>query len=1034
MFLSDISIKRPIMMSMFLIVFVLFGALMYKKMNLELTPEISLPIITIQTVYPGAGPKEIETQVTKKVEDAIASVSQIDYIQSFSMENVSFVQIVFDMNKDVYLARQEVKDKVDGILNDLPEDADLPLVQRYDPTVMPIVDIILSGPLSSTELYELADKQLKNRFSQIDGVATVDLTGGQEREILVNLDGKTVLQRSVPLQQVAGMIAAQNREMPAGNFQRRSQEYAVRMKGEFEDISSIRDLEVQTPDGIMKLGDIANVTDTGAEVRERTSYYNHVTGKKNDNVIQMSIMKSSGGNQVKVYESILQMLPEIKKSLPKGCSIDIVNEGTTFIKDSVADTISNIVMGVILTGLILLFFLHDVRSTIIVALSMPMSIISTFLFMKISGFSLNIMSLMGLSTAVGVLVTNSIVVLENIFRHKSLGHGKKESASRGTAEIAVAVLASTLTNLVVFLPLATMSGIVGKLFTQFSLTVVYATIFSLIMSFTLTPMLASRILPEHDRKKHPIGLWLERIFQSWDRVYGKTLGWFFRSKLRGAAFVVLIIGLLVSTFGMAKYVGFDFIPPMDEGLISVKVEMPSGYTLDETGKMLDTIETRLKKYPEISHIWTSLGTQGQTSVGVNLAAMNVKLVDKKERTRSSRELVGIITRDFSDIPNVRLRISSVTSHTSGRSDLEFYMVGPDLDGLTRYSDLLASRAKNIPGLINLNTSARSGKPEITVVPDRIKLNNAGLTAADVAVTLRGAIDGLVTTQYKDKDEEYDIRVQLTRDTVDSPEEIGEIPVIGRSGTYRLSQLASVNFTSGYDKILHYNRAKAVLVEADVAEGYTMSDLQKGITDIVADMHMPAGYELNWGAMAKEMKKTTSAMLLAFMIAVVLTYMLLAAMLESLSQPFLIMGTVPLSIIGVLGSLLITGISMNIISMLSIVMLIGIVVNNAILQLDYTNILVREQGKGVAEALLEACPTKLKPILMSNIAIIISMVPMAMGSGASGAEMRQPMGVVTIGGIVASTLLSLYVIPVVYHFISGKKLVRSGNDTNSGVQS
>ena len=451
MFLSDISIKRPIMMSMFLIVFVLFGGLMYTKMNLEFTPEVSFPVITVQTVYPGAGPREIETQVTKKIEDAVSSVSQIDYIQSYSMENVSYVMIAFQMNKDVNLARQEVKDKVDGILNDLPNDAKLPLVQRYDPTVMPIVDLVFSGPLSPTQLYDLADKQLKNRFSQIDGVATVDLTGGQEREINVSMDSKTVMQRSVPLQQIAGILAAQNREMPAGNFKRGSQEYSVRLSGEFKDVESIRNLEIQTSNGIMKLGDIANISDTGAEVRKRTTYYNHVTRQKNDNVVQMSIMKSSGGNQVKVYEAIKEMLPEIRKSLPKGCSIEVVNEETTFIRASVEDTLSNIIMGVILTGLILLFFLHDLRSTIIVALSMPMSIISTFLFMKLSGFSLNIMSLMGLSTAVGILVTNSIVVLENIFRHKSMGLDRIESASQGTAEIALPVLASALTNLIVFL-------------------------------------------------------------------------------------------------------------------------------------------------------------------------------------------------------------------------------------------------------------------------------------------------------------------------------------------------------------------------------------------------------------------------------------------------------------------------------------------------------------------------------------------------------------------------------------------------------
>jgi len=523
------------------------------------------------------------------------------------------------------------------------------------------------------------------------------------------------------------------------------------------------------------------------------------------------------------------------------------------------------------------------------------------------------------------------------------------------------------------------------------------------------------------------------MFQSWDRAYGATLSWFFRSKFRGAAFIVLVLALLVSSLGLSKYIGFDFIPSIDEGRIALKVEMPSGYSLDETAKKLETIENRLKKYDEISHIWTTLGTQGQTSIGVNLAAMNIKLVDKDKRTKSSREVVDKITRDLSDIPNVRIRVSSVFSVTSGRADVECYLVGQNLDSLIVYSNRIADLSKTIPGLINLNTSARSGKPEITITPDLIKLNDAGLTASALAVTLRGSVDGLVTTHYKDQGEEYDIRVQMTRETIDSPEKLADIPIVGASGTYLLSQLAEITFTSGFDKIVHQNRAVAVMIEADVAKGYTMGDITKGITRIVDDMNLPSGYHLVWGGMAKEMNKTAMDMLMAFLIAVVLTYMLLAAMLESLTQPLLILGTVPLSIIGVLGSLLITGLSMNIISMLSIVMLIGIVVNNAILQLDYTNILVRERGKSVTEALLEACPTKLKPIIMSNIAIVISMVPMAMGSGAAGSELRQPMGVVTIGGIIASTLLSIYVIPVVYHMISGKKLVHVKNATQSGVQ-
>lgn len=1020
MFLSDISIKRPIMMSMFLIVFVIFGAISYKSMNLEFTPEINLPMVTVQTIYPGAGPQEIETQITKKIEDEVSSVAKIDYIQSYSMENVSYVMVVFDLDKDVYLALQEVKDKVDGVLNDLPDDAETPLVQRYDPTVLPVVDLVLYGDKPVTELYDLADKQLKNRFSQVGGVATVNLVGGQEREIKVSVDGKTVLQQSVPLQQIASILASQNIDMPGGNFERNSQEYAVRLKGEYKDVDTIRNIEIPTSGGIKKLGEIANVADMGAEVRERTTFFDNIGKKGNDNVIQLSVMKNSGSNEVKIYDSIKEVLPEIRKSLPKDCNLDVVNEGTTFTRDSVDDTISNIIMGIILTGLVLLFFLHDYKSTIIIALSMPMSIVSTFLLMKASGFSLNVMSLMGLSTSVGILVTNSVVVLENIFRHKSLGNNKIESASKGTSEIAIAVLASTLTNLVVFIPIGTMSGIAGILFKQFALTVVYATIFSLILSFTLTPMLAAMILPDHDRKKHPIGEWLEKIFKSWDDFYRSVLAWFFRSKIRGGLFIVLSVALLVISFGYAKDIGMVFIPAMDEGRISIKVELPVGYTLDETGRVMDEIGNRLKKYPEITHFWSTLGTQAETDRGVNLALMTVKLINSNDRKMSSQEFAGKLTRDMSDIPNARIRISSVFSATSGRSDIEYEFTGQDLDTLSAYSDKLIPKYKKIPGLINLNSSFRSGKPEISILPSREKLSEAGLSAYDLAVALRSGVDGLVLTHYKDKGEEYDIRVELTDESVDSPEKIGNIPIVGKSGTYKLSQLSSITISEGYDKITHHNRAKSIHYGVDAAPGFATGDIQKQIIAISDSMNLPEGYQIKMSGLAKELDKTAINMLVAFLIASILTYMLLAAMLESLTQPLLILGTVPLALIGVIGSLVITGLSLNIIAMLSVVMLIGIVVNNAILQLDYTNILVRERNMSMTDALLEACPTKLKPIIMSNIAIILGMLPMALGIGASGKEFRQPMGVVSIGGIIVSTLLSLIVIPVLCHMFSKRK--------------
>jgi len=636
------------------------------------------------------------------------------------------------------------------------------------------------------------------------------------------------------------------------------------------------------------------------------------------------------------------------------------------------------------------------------------------------------MSLMGLSTSVGILTTNSIVVLENIFRYKSLGHNRIESASKGTADIAIAVLASAATNLVVFLPISALSGIAGILFKQFSLTVVYATIFSIIMSFTLTPMLASKILPDHDRKKHPVGEFLEKIFRSWDIAYGWLLKKLLKNKLIGLGVIFLSVILLFFSFGAAKRINFNFMSNMDEGRINIMVDLPSGYSLDETAHVMNKIESRLKTHKEISHFWTTLGTQSETSKGVNLACVNVKLVDRKERTKTSQEMVGILTEDLSDIPNVKIRISSIFSVTSGRQDVEFYLVGQDLDSLKVVNEELIRRMKKIPGAMNVNSSMRSGKPEIAITPYRNILAETEITTAELALAIRGAVDGIVDTYYKEKGEEYDIRVQLSDETVDSPEKIANIPIVGKSGTYRLSQLASIDFSEGYDTIIHKNRSKAVKIGCDMAPGYAMGQIQKEVNKIFEDMHPSSDNQIEWGFMASQMTETVIGMLVAFIIATILTYMLLAATLENLVQPLIILATIPLGMIGVIWSLLFARLSMDLIAMLSVVMLIGIVVNNAILQLDYANTLMREKKISMHDALIEACPTKLKAILMSNIAIILGMLPMAMGMGEAGREMRQPMGVVSIGGLAVSTVLSLLIIPIAANLISGKSTKKEDN--------
>lgn len=1020
MFLSDTSIKRPIMMSMLLLVFVVFGSLAYFSLSLDLTPEVDIPFVTVQTVYPGAGPKEVETQVSKRIEDAVSTISKIDFIQSFSMDSVSLVTIRFEMGKDGDIATQEVKDKIDAILNNLPADAELPVTQKFDLRAQPVIDVILSGTLDIKQLYELADKRLKDRLSQIDGVARVNLVGGQEREIRVELDNRVVYENSISLVQLSRILSAQNMNMPGGQFQRRSQEYSVRFEGEFDTLETIKDLEIPTASGPKKLGKIADIRDTGADIRERTTYYNNVEKLKQDNVVLLSVLKSVDGNTVDMARELRTELPGIEAELPAGCKLAVVSDKSIFIESAVEDTLSNIFLGVILTAFVLLFFLHDIRSTIIVALAMPFSIISTFMLMQMAGFTLNIMSLMGLSTAVGVLVTNSVVVLENIFRHKQMGHPRKEAAAKGTSEIVIAVLASTMTNIVVFLPIASMSSLAGQFFKEFALTVTFATLFSLLVSFTLTPMLASLILPDKDNKKHRVGEKLEKIFHLWEKWYKKLLVAVLKNRLRSFAVVILAILMFFLSFFSAARVGFEFIPMLDEGDIKIEVELPQGYNLEESGKMANTIEARLKEYPEVKHVISQLGSIGQTDIGVNLAKLDVKLVDASQRELTGTEAANKFIRSLSDIPNARIRVAAISSMGGGdEAPIMFFLQGQDIDKLEQYKNEILRRIGDVPGLTNLTTSSRSGKPEIKLTPDRKKLSDAGLTIFDLAMALRGAVEGIEATQYKEGGQEYDLRVVMKKESVDSPEEVGNITVISPAGTFRLSQLAEVTFAEGYSKILHKDKYKSISIQGYVAPGYVLGDVAGNIREKIADLDLPRGYRVQWGGDVEMMEETAADMIGTFIIAILLTYMLLAAILESLTQPLMILGTVPLAMIGVFVSLDLAGKTMNIMSMMAIIMLLGIVVNNAILLLDYTNIL-RKKGKGVTEALIEACPTKLKPILMATIAIILGMLPMAMGLGASGREFRQPMGIVSIGGLVVSGVLTLVVIPAIYNLTSRRK--------------
>jgi len=1002
------------MMTMIISVFIVFGILAYLGLSLDLMPDIDIPYVTIQTVYGGAGPQEIETQISRRVEDAVSTVSQVNFIQSYSMDNVSIVMIRFDMGKEIDTALREVKEKIDPILNDLPSDADRPIVSSWDFSAMPVVDLVFSGNVSSIELYDYADMRLRDRFSQIEGVARVEMSGGQKREIQVVLDRKTVEQNNISLPQLSGIIAAQNLDMPGGQFQQSGQELAVRLSGQMRDLETLGNLEIPTLGGTKKLKDIAEIRDTGSEIRERTTFFDSETGQRQHNIISFGLVPSPEGNPVDISRAVRRELTPIRSELPEGMNINIVSDSSVFIESTVNDTLMNILLGILFTGFILFVFLNDLRSTFIVALAMPTSIVSTFLLMQLFGFTLNMMTLMGFSTAVGILVTNSVIVLENVFRHKNMGHSRRIAADLGTAEIAVAVIASTLTNIVVFLPIATMTSMAGQFFREFALVVTFATIFSLLISFTMTPLLASLILPEK-QKPNRFANKVDRLFKKLERFYQRVLGSILKNKKTAGGLLVSVFIIFILSFFVAAQVGFEFMPFMDEGNLTLELELPEGYDLSETTKVIEEIENIILERPEVEHILTNIGSMGMLTTGTNVARATVKLVEADQRDLSSHEVAELYMEDLAKIPNATVRLEVQSGFGGGGdSPVSFYVMGQDIDIVQDLTHEIMEKIAQVPGLTNLDSSLRPGRPELTYTPRYDRMAAAGVTVQDLAMTLRSSVEGLVATQYREIDREYDLKIMLEKGSIDTPAKIADIPVVTRQGTYTFSQLADLNFSTGTSMLLRKDKYSAVEISGGTAAGYPLGNVVGGIRQILDnEVDLPSGYRIEWGGESEMLDETVTDMLRTFIIAILLTYMLLAAVLESFVQPIYILATLPLALIGIFIALFLTGQTMNIVSMMAIIMLIGIVVNNAILLLDYTNQLVRG-GKEVRESLLEACPVKLKPILMATLAIILGMLPMAIGIGSAGKEMRQPMGIVSIGGLVASALLTLFVIPSVYY--------------------
>ena len=961
--LAKICVEQPVLAVMLNLVFIFLGIVSFSTLTMDLFPEVDMPVVAVRTIWQGAAPKEIESQITKEIEDAVATISGIDSIESYSLDSVSIVTIEFEFGTDINFAHIDVKDKVDAIIAQLPDDVDPPIVEKFDLGASPILELMLTGDRPLRELYELADGEVKDTLSRVGGVASIDILGGEKREIQVNLSKERLKGYGLSITDVARTVESGNVSIPAGRITQSKDEFTVRMEGKFTNLSELWHLDIFLQSGeAVKLGELASVDDTLAE-RRMTARYGGQEG------ISLSIIKLSDAQPIRLVDDVHKAIKALEAQLPADVKIEVIKDESINILDSVNDVQTNIIIGIILTSIILYLFLHNLRMTIIVAVVMPACILSAFLLMSVFGFTLNIMSMLGLGLSIGTLVVNAIVILENVTRRLDAGEPAKIAAVEGTKEVTNAVIGSTMTNIFVFIPIAFMSGIVGSFFIEFGLTVVFATIFSLWMSFTMTPMLAAYLLKPKEEGQVPnlIFRFWDRGMESLERGYARILGWSLKYLWVNVLGAIVLIGGAVF---LLRTLGGEFIPQSNGDFIVINVELPPGTTLAETDEMTLEMEAVLKSSPEVKNILTKIGKSGGTNEGVEYAELLVILPKGHEKhvIEVNNELRSVLEGKFPGV--IRQQVLPGIGGLPGGADITIELLGNEKEKLIEITNQVKDIVDKMPELVETKTTVRTGKPEMTFLPDRNRLKDYGLTVAEVGQVLSYSLTGTAVSRYEEGEEEYDIRVQLAKTDLDIAESVGRILIRTQKGLVPLSVLGDLIERSGETQIVRKNKRKMFIIEANILKGSLGSATGK-IQQQVNQIELPPGYEIRMGGDAEQQAESFQAIGVALVQAIVLTYMLLAALLGSYLYPFTIMLTLPLGFVGAVLSMSIFGLTINMFSLLAVIMLVGIVVNDAILLLDQTRIF-RQEGLPIKEALLKACPLKLRTIIMTNLTIIISM--------------------------------------------------------------
>ena len=1015
----EICIRRPVFTVMLVSAPIVLGLASYSRLGVDLFPNVDLPVVSITTTLRGASVEEMETQVTKPIEEICNTVSGIDELRSTTREGISQITVQFHLSKSGDVAAQEVRDKISSILAQLPAGTDAPIVDKFDLDAAPVMTIAVSGRRNFREVTEIARKQIKEELETMPGVGSVTMVGGRQRAINVWVDPNRLLKyENLTIEDVRQALIRENQEQPGGRLAQGSQEKVVRTMGRLERPSDFEKLIIANRDGQpVRLEDIGRVEDSVEEPRGLSRLWIKAASldasESANNAVSLIVQKQSGTNTVAVVDAVKRRLGKIKAALPSDIETEVIRDQSRFIKHSIEEVKLHLLLAGILVSLTILLFIRDWRTTLIATLAIPTSMVATFAFMDYMGFTLNNITMLGLILAVGIVVDDAVVVHENIFRHmEEYSKGALEASISATKEIALAVVATTISLLVIFIPIAFMPGRVGRFFSSFGLVIGFSILMSMIISFTMTPMLCAHFLKvEHGNSKQGF------IWRFIDGSYGFILAWSLRHRW---VIMLVTIALFLSIPASVGLVGKDFVPRDDQSEFEVAITLPEGYSLQRSDEILGEIDQRLRTLRGVTHTFTIIGdTTGRVTKGqgdVTAASIYVRLVDLGERKYTQFDVMNDARAILVDYPDLRAAVQDVSAIQGGgfrQVMIDLNLRGPDMKKLQEYSEQIATWMRSDAVFVDVDTSLSLRKPELRIRPDRERASDLGVSIQSISSTANILVGGEPVSKYKEFDEQYDVWLRADWAYRNNPEEVARLAVPSNKpeiGSVRLASVARLEEAQGPNTIDRFGRQRQVVISANL-EGLSLGEGVEKVAQHVRSMQLPAEYQFEFIGRAKTLEESNAGFAIIFGLSFLFMYMVLAAQFESFVHPITILLALPLTVPFAMVSLMLLRTNLDIYAVFGLFMLFGIVKKNGILQIDYTNVL-RQRGMERNAAILEANHTRLRPILMTTIMLVAAMVPMAMGQG-PGAASRAGMAKVIIGGQMLSLLLTLLVTPVAY---------------------